>query len=142
MADNPFRLVLAIILGFIIGVFINIFFGGFASYLVDIYGDTHYKNPEKLIEGVNSIPLRSWLLTLIGAILGSFLGGLVGVSVDKKKRLLIPILIGICLFIFPGVYIVIVTPAPIWFNALNLFSYLIFSYLGGAYYLLTRTKNN
>jgi len=59
-------------------------------------------------------------LTLYGAVLGYFIGGLVAVSFSKSDNLKFSYLIGIGLLLFPGIFIIVVTPASAWFNVLNL----------------------
>jgi len=131
------RKVLAVVIGFGIGVSINILLGAISTYMVDLLrGDS---DTEAMAKGAAGIPMGAWLITLLGAILGSFLAGVVGAAISKEKILWITSIIGLGLFLFPGVFIVVVTPAPLWFNILNLVSYLLFSYLGGV--VMMRLKN-
>ena len=125
------RKILGVFLGIGVGVFINLLFGAISSYLIDVLKNSEAPGAEALVQGAVAPPVSAWLLTLLGAVLGSFLAGITGAIVSKEKIVLITGIIGAGLFLFPGVYILMVTPAPIWFNISNLISYFLFSYLGG-----------
>ena len=79
------RKVLAVVIGFGIGVSINILFGAISTYMVDLLrGDS---DTEAMAKGAAGIPMGAWLITLLGAILGSFLAGVVGAAISKEKIL-------------------------------------------------------
>ena len=131
MVNKHVRKVLGVVLGVGAGVFINILFGAISSYSVDVLKGTDISDAEAMAQEAAALPVSAWLLTLLGAVLGSFLAGVIGAAISKEETVWITSIIGGGLFLFPGVYILIVTSAPLWYNIPNLISYFLFSYLGG-----------
>ncbi len=90
-------------------------------------------DPAKFRDFMAHLPVKAYVVVLIGYILGAFVGGFIVTKMSRRESpgLSLPILIGV-IFTIGGVlnFFVMMPGQPLWFVCLSLICYIPFSLLG------------
>jgi len=100
-----------VILGIIIGIIINIG--------LIILGGTIFPPPENF-EPMNAMNwnLKYFIFPFLAHSIGTLSGALIVSKLSKKSSIILPLTVGLY-FLFGGIYMITILPAPMWFVLLD-----------------------
>ena len=132
MARKHIRKILAVILGAAVGSAAFFLAGMIANAINPTPPELmDPKTPEDVEKRVAATSTGTWLSTVFGLALGSFLGGATGASVAKERTVWVTSGIGLVLSSWAAYTFFVVFPAVLWVPIAMLISTNLFSYLGG-----------
>ena len=117
------RVLLSLISGVVVGSAVNMALIILGSYLV------------KIPETFNSMNAEDWTVTLfifpfLAHSLGTLAGSFTAAKVSKNYHISISLMVGVW-FLFGGIYMATIIPAPFWFEVLDIvICYLPMAYIG------------
>ena len=89
------------------------------------------QTPEAVAQRVDATSSGTWLSTIFGLALGSFVGGFSGIKIAKDKRNMVTTGIGVVLSLWAVYTFWVVYPKVLWVPVVMLISVFLFSRLGG-----------
>ena len=107
-----FKNIGAIILGIIIGIIINMGFIIIGGIVVPFSENLDPMN-------ANSWNIKYFLFPFLAHAIGTFSGAFAASKVSKNYHIIIPMIVGLY-FLFGGIYMVMILPAPTWFICIDL----------------------
>ena len=119
------RVLLSLISGIVVGSAVNMALIILGSYLV------------KVPETFNSMNAEDWTVTLfifpfLAHSLGTLAGSFTAAKVSKNYHISISLMVGVW-FLFGGIYMAAIIPAPLWFEVLDIvICYIPMAYIGWA----------
>ena len=101
-----------VILGIIIGIFVNIG--------LIILGGSIFP-PSENFEPMNAMnwDYKFFIFPFLAHSMGTFFGAFIVTKFSKKSNIIMPLIVGLY-FLFGGVYMVTILPAPTWFVLLDI----------------------
>lgn len=122
------------VLGFVLGAFGAVMLNGLiiriGGSIIPPPPGTNLSTPEGIKAAMPLLEARHFLFPFIAHALGSLAGAFIGSMLSASYRLIIALVIG-GLHMVGGVMMVMMVPAPMWFNILDLgMAYLPMAWLG------------
>ncbi len=137
------RKILAVILGVVIGTIIFFMVGVIANAIQPTPPELmDPATPEAVAKRVASATMFTWLSTIFGLSLGTFLGSIIGAKVAKNEIVRVTSAIGLVFSLWAFYTFYIVFPAVLWVPIAMLISALLFSYLGGVVITQSQKKES
>ena len=106
-------------------VLLGIIFGMIVNIGLIILGGTIFPPPENF-EPMNAInwDLKYFIFPFLAHSIGTLSGALIVSKLSKKSSIILPLIVGLY-FLFGGIYMITILPAPMWFVLL----YVILNYI-------------
>lgn len=132
------RNILGFIAGLFIGSMVNMGLIMISGSIIPLPDGVDNSTEEGLKAGMHLFEPKHFIFPFLAHALGTFVGALVTALIAGSHKIKLGILIGL-FFLAGGIYMVILLPAPLWFNLLDLsLAYLPMAYLGAR--LVTRKR--
>lgn len=129
--NSTLRNILAVVLGLVIGSIVN-------GAIIHISGDiipppegADLKTMEGLKASMHLFTPKNFIMPWLAHALGTFVGALVAALIAANNKMKFAIAIG-CIFLIGGIAAVMMIPAPMWFNVVDLtLAYIPMGWLAG-----------
>ena len=125
-----FRNILGVLAGLIVGSVVNMGIIQLNNVLFPMADGLDMMNPDDMVQHVKALPASGFILVYVAHIGGALVGALVAAAISRTGKLWSAIVVGI-LFLCGGIYGVVQYPAPLWFEILDIISYIPAAFLGG-----------
>lgn len=121
---------LGLILGLVIGSFANGMIVNLGHSVFPLPAGTDLNSMEGFTEAVKLFTWKDYIFPFLAHALGTFLAAIIAVRIAQSHHGLWASIIG-GLFFLGGLYMVLILPAPFWFNVTDLLlAYFPMAYLG------------
>lgn len=130
--------ILAIIAGLVIGSIVNMGIIMISSSVIPPPNGADVTTMEGLKEAMHLFEPKHFLFPFLAHALGTLVGAIIASKVAATKKKTMALVVG-CFFLLGGIINVFLLPAPMWFNAVDIFfAYTPMALLG---YKLSNPKN-
>jgi len=129
---NPIlRNVLAVIAGAIIGSIVNGLLVSIGGTVVPPPAGADFTTSEGLKAAMSLMEGKHFIFPFLAHALGTLVGAFVAAKIAATRKMSMALIVGV-LFLLGGIYMVVILPSPMWFNALDLIvAYIPMAFLGG-----------
>jgi hypothetical protein len=129
---NPIiRNILAVIAGVIVGMVLNGFLITISSSIITPPEGADVTTMEGLKASLHLFEPRHFIVPFLAHSLGTFVGAILASALAATNKMRQALIVGI-LFLIGGITNVVLLPAPMWYNVVDLVgAYLPFAYVGG-----------
>jgi hypothetical protein len=125
------RNVLAVIAGIVVGFVVNMSLIQIGNVAVTLPEGADVSDMQALAASMHLFEPKHFIFPFLAHAAGTFVGALAAALIAVSHQLKIALGIGV-LFLIGGTYMVMMLPAPMWFNALDLIvAYIPMAWLGG-----------
>jgi len=111
--------ILAVISGLLIGSFVNMFFIKISGTFIPAPTGVDLSSEESLKAGIHLFEAKHFIFPFVAHATGSFIGAFIAALIAKTHRKVFAFSIGAA-FLLGGISMVIILPAPLWFNLIDL----------------------
>lgn len=129
---NPtLKNVLAVVLGLVIGSIVNGAIIQISGSIIPPPEGADLKTMEGLKASMHLFTPKNFIMPWLAHALGTLVGALVAALMAANNKMKFALVIG-CIFLIGGISAVMMLPAPIWFNVVDLvFAYLPMGWIAG-----------
>jgi len=126
---NSLRNFFGVIIGIILGGVVNMGIIMMSSKIIPPPIGADLTTPEGLNAAMPMLEAKHFIMPFIAHAFGTFVGSFAAASIAATRKSVLAIVIG-CVNLAGGIWAVIIIPAPVWFDVLDLvLAYLPMSYL-------------
>ena len=131
---NPIlRNIIAVITGVIIGMIVNGVIINISGSIIPPPEGVDVTTMESLKAGIHLFEPKHFIMPFLAHSLGTFVGAFLAALLAANNKMKFAIVMGF-LFLVGGIMAVVMIPAPMWYNVVDLtLAYLPFAYLGGKF---------
>jgi hypothetical protein len=123
--------IIAVIAGLILGSIVNMFIILISPHIISPPAGADVTTEEGLKQSLHLLEPKHFLMPFLAHALGTFFGSLITSFIAFNHKLKLGLIAGI-IFLIGGIINVIILPAPLWFDIVDLlFAYIPFAYLSG-----------
>lgn len=127
---NIIRNTIAVIVGIGVGMFLNGFLISISSKVIPLPDGVNPNNMESLKENMHLFKAKNFLMPFLAHALGTLVAAFVTCKIAVSQHTKLSMLIG-ALFLIAGFANVMILPAPMWFNIVDLVcAYIPMAYIG------------
>lgn len=129
---NPvLRNILAVIAGVVIGSIVNMGLIMISGKVIPPPAGVDVSTMEGLKAGMHLFEPRHFVLPFLAHALGTLAGAFLAARLAASRKMAMALVVGVC-FLAGGISAVMMLPAPMWFNVLDLVvAYIPMAWLGG-----------
>jgi hypothetical protein len=125
------RNILAVIAGLVLGGIVNMGIVTISGSIIPPPEGVDPNDVESLKANMHLFQPQHFIMPFLAHALGTFAGALITALIAVKHKMILALLIGVC-FLFGGIMMVMMVPAPTWFIVLDLVvAYIPVAWLGG-----------
>ncbi|HEU4799843.1 MAG TPA: hypothetical protein VFS94_04370 [Gemmatimonadales bacterium] len=129
---NPvLRNILAVIAGVVIGSIVNMGLITISGKVIPPPAGVDVTNMEALKAGMHLFQPRHFIFPFLAHALGTLVGAFLAARLAASRKMVMALIVGVC-FLAAGISAVMMLPAPMWFNVLDLVvAYIPMAWIGG-----------
>ena len=117
---NPIiKNIIALLIGVILGGLVNGSIIMFSASIIPPPAGVDVTSEAGLIAGIHLFEPKHFLMPFLAHALGTFIGALICVRIAASMHTILALIIGV-LFLLGGIQMVMLLPAPMWFNVCDL----------------------
>ena len=129
--NSTLKNILAIVLGLVIGSIVNGAIIQVSGYIIPPPEGADLKTMEGLKASMHLFTPKNFIMPWLAHAVGTFVGALVAALIAANNKMRFAIAIG-CFFLIGGISAVMMIPAPMWFNVVDLtLAYIPMGWLAG-----------
>ncbi len=125
------RNIIAVVVGFIVGSAVNIAIVSIGPMVIPLPPGSDTTTTEGLIAAIPFFEAKHFIAPFLAHALGTLVGATVAATISVTHKMVVAMIVG-CLTMVGGIVAVLMFPAPLWFEAVDLiFAYIPMAWIGG-----------